>query len=586
MTIITLRDISISFGEHPLLSDADLQINRGEKIALIGRNGEGKTTLLKIITREIAPDSGEVVTRQNLKIAGLTQEIPDSISGKVFDIVRADTDSEDHEVHAKISQMSLDPEADFAKLSGGQKRRVLFAKALVTEPDLLLLDEPTNHLDISTIMWLEKLLKNLQGALLFVTHDRAFLQKIANRIIELDRGKLTSWECDYATYLKRKEATLTAEEDADKNFDKKLAQEEHWVRHGISARRKRNQGRVRKLQELRQVRSVRRAVTGKAKLQLQEIECSGKLVIEAEHITFGYPDKNIVNDFSSTILRGDKIGIIGDNGTGKTTLLHLLLKDLEPQSGTVRHGTKLQIAHFDQLRSQLNPEESLRDNVAGGSDVVSINGASKHIMSYLQDFLFSPARAMTKVKSLSGGEKNRLLLAKLFTKPANVLVLDEPTNDLDIETLELLENMLVAYQGTILLVSHDRTFLNNVVTSTIVFAENGTLEEYVGGYDDWLRQRPKTTTAQKPKVQKQTKPKSKKLSYKDKLELESLPNLIEQLEQQQAELLQQISQPDFYQQEAEKIMSIQKQMKSNEEKLSQAYSRWEELESCIKIQVT
>ena len=493
MSIVSLRQLSIRFGEHPLFDGADLQINSGERICLIGRNGEGKSTLLKIIAGEILPDHGDVSIRKGLKMARLVQEIPNDMQGSVEHIVRSaflsNEHYEEHQVSAIISRLSLDPKAEFSSLSGGLKRRVLFAKVLVREPDLLLLDEPTNHLDLESIEWLEKMLLQYSGALLFVTHDRAFLQRLATRIVELDRGKLTSWDCDYATYLIRKEAALEAEEHTNKVFDKKLANEEHWVRHGISARRKRNQGRVRALKELRQSRAQRRVIGGKIRLARHEIDKSGKIVIEANDISFSYPEKPLLKHFSTTIVRGDKIGIIGANGCGKTTLLRLLLGELPPQSGSVRHGTKLQIAHFDQLRTQLDESKSVRDNVAGGSDVVTINGETRHVMSYLSDFLFAPKKSLTPVKNLSGGEKNRLLLAKLFTIPANVLVLDEPTNDLDIETLEMLENWLVEYSGTVLLVSHDRVFLNNLVTSTIVFEEPGVVEEYIGGHDDWVRQR-------------------------------------------------------------------------------------------------
>jgi len=582
MSIVTLRNISIQFSEHALLQKANLAIQTGEKICLIGRNGEGKTTLLKIIAGMIKPDQGDIEKRQTIKIETLSQEIPIDLHGSVFDIVKSSSNAhDDHPIYAMLTRLSLDPNSEFSTLSGGLKRRVLFAKALVNQPDLLLLDEPTNHMDIESIEWLEKLLIQYKGALLFVTHDRTFLQNIATRIIELDRAQLTSWECDYNTYLERKAEALQAEEQSNKNFDKKLAQEEHWVRHGISARRKRNQGRVRKLQALRQIRQARRSTVGKAAITLQDTEQSGKIVIEAKNITFNYDEKPIIQNFSTTIMRGDKIGIIGGNGCGKTTLLRLLLGELSPQQGTIKQGTKLQIAHFDQLRAQLNEAQNARDNIGQGSDQITVNGVSKHIMSYLQDFLFSPTKALMPVKNLSGGEKNRLMLAKLFTKPTNVLVMDEPTNDLDIETLELLENLLVEYPGSLLLVSHDRTFLNNVVTSTIVFEKNGELNEYVGGYDDWQRQKPKTITQtkkQKTDQKELPKPKSNRLTYKEKLELEQLPHLIEQLETEQAKLHEELAQPDFYQQSSEKIIEIQTKEKENQLKLNQTYERWEILD--------
>ena len=553
---------------------------------MIGRNGEGKSTLLKIIAGEILPDDGDISIRQGLKIARLVQEVPNDIQGRVDEIVRSaflsNEHYEEHQISAIISRLSLDPDAEFSSLSGGLKRRVLFANVLVREPDLLLLDEPTNHLDLESIEWLEKLLLQYPGALLFVTHDRAFLQHLASRIIELDRGKLTSWDCDYATYLTRKEAALEAEEKTNKVFDKKLAIEEHWVRHGISARRTRNQGRVRALTALRQSRAQRRTIGGKVNLTRHEIEKSGKVVIEANDISFSYSEKPLLKHFSTTIMRGDKIGIIGANGCGKTTLLRLLLGELEPQSGSLRHGTQLQIAHFDQLRTQLDESQSVRENVAGGSDTVMINGVKRHVMSYLSDFLFASKKSLTPVKNLSGGEKNRLLLAKLFTIPANVVVLDEPTNDLDIETLEMLENWLVDYSGTVLLVSHDRVFLNNLVTSTIVFEESGVVEEYVGGYDDWLRQRKEASTATKQSTAKLAKKpaRSAGLNYKEKRELESLPAVIERLEQEQQTLHELLSSPDFYQQEKEKVLSVQRAVVDVENQLAEAYRRWEELDRC------
>src|SRR5512136_451834 len=536
MPLISLQNITVGFGGPLLLEGVDLQIEPGERVCLVGRNGTGKSTIMRVITGEIKPDGGMVVSQQGLRTALLTQEVPNDIRASVFDVVAGAFGEQGrlladyHHVSARLShdhseklmaeledvqlrfeaaggwqmqqkveeiltRLQLPEDAEFPELSGGLKRRVLLAKALAGQPDLLLLDEPTNHLDIVSIAWLEEFLLSYGGTLLFVTHDRALLQKLATRIIDLDRGRLTSWPGSYRAYLELKQAALDAESVENAKFDKKLAAEEVWIRQGVKARRTRNEGRVRALKELRRVRSERREKIGTANIQMQDAERTGKLVIEAKGVSFGYGGKPVISGLSTTIIRGDKIGIIGPNGSGKTTLLKLLLGDLKPQQGTIRLGTNIEVAYLDQHRAQLDDEKTVQDNVAYGSNYVTVNGNNRHVIGYLQDFLFAPARARSPVKVLSGGERNRLLLAKLFTKPSNVLVLDEPTNDLDIETLDLLEELLMEYPGTVLLVSHDREFLNNVVTSTLVLEGDGSVAEYVGGYDDWLRQSKQRTDA-------------------------------------------------------------------------------------------
>ena len=629
MALLTLRNISLAFGGAPLLDGVDLKIEAGERLCLVGRNGTGKSTLMKLLNQELQADSGEILRGQGLRVARLTQEVPHELSGPVFDVVAgglgevggmlAEYHAVSHQlaesgdeallgklekiqhrleaedgwalnqrVETTVSRLKLPADSDFASLSGGMKRRVLLARELVSEPELLLLDEPTNHLDIDAIAWLEEFLLSWQGTLLFITHDRMFLQRLATRIIELDRGRLSSWPGDYATYLKRKQEALDAEATQNALFDKKLAQEEAWIRQGIKARRTRNEGRVRALKSLREERKQRREVQGKAKMQMQGAELSGKLVIEAEQLGYSYDGKPLFKDFSTTIMRGDKVAILGPNGVGKTTLLKVLLGRLEPQQGRVKLGTKLEIAYFDQHRAILDEEASVLDNVAEGSDRVEINGQSKHIMGYLQDFLFTPDRARSPVKSLSGGERNRLLLAKLFTKPSNLLVMDEPTNDLDVETLDLLEELLLDYQGTLLLVSHDRAFINNVVTNSLVFEGHGKLNEYVGGYDDWLRQRPSCEVEQ-PRSRKsaesavpkaEVRQEKKKLSYKDQRELDLLPERIAELEQEQGELEQQMADPAFYQSgDGEAIARAGQRMEQLQAELEQAYERWEELDA-------
>ncbi len=528
MSLLTLRDVSLQFSGPALLDKVNLQIDDRERVALIGRNGMGKSTLLKIIAGLHAADEGEIQSGTS-KISYLSQEVPRDLHGTIFDLVAGGLEEQadlvrryhhatlavvedpseanfdalsraqqqleaadgwqlEQQIETVLSRLSLDADLLFETLSGGLRRRALLARELVKSPDLLILDEPTNHLDIESIAWLEQFLLNWSGALLFVTHDRAFMQRLATRILELDRGQLTDWPGNYQNYLRRREERANAEALENARFDKKLSQEEVWIRQGIKARRTRNEGRVRALEAMRKAYGERRVKQGTAKIQLQEAERSGKLVVDAEDVTYGWNEQPVIRRFSTRIMRGDKIGIIGPNGVGKSTLLNLLLGKLTPTSGSIRLGSQLEVAYFDQLRAALDLEKSVRDNVSGGSDKVEVNGKSRHVISYLQDFLFDPGRAMQPVNALSGGERNRLLLARLFTRPANLLVLDEPTNDLDIETLELLEELLVDYQGTVLLVSHDREFLDNVVTSTLVFEGDGRVNAYVGGYADWQRQ--------------------------------------------------------------------------------------------------
>ncbi|OUR64054.1 ABC transporter ATP-binding protein [Methylophaga sp. 42_25_T18] len=627
MALLSLKQITVSFGGPNLLDKVDFQLDRGERVCLVGRNGAGKSTLMKLIAGEIKEDGGEILG-QGLKIARLEQEVPAGTEGTVFDVVakglgdiapllieyhhvihQLETDSSEamlaklekaqhkleavdgwtveQRVEAVISRLSLDPDAEFSALSGGMKRRVLLAQALVEEPDILLLDEPTNHLDIGSITWLEEFLKSYGGTVLFITHDRMFLQALATRIVQLDRGNITSFPGDYANFLIRREQMLSDEAQQNALFDKKLAQEEVWIRQGIKARRTRNEGRVRALEQLRRERGQRRDKVGNVKMQLQDAERSGKLVLEAEDIGQSYDGRVLFKDFTTVIQRGDRIGIIGKNGCGKSTLISILLGHSQPESGEIKQGTNLEVAYFDQLRSQLDEEVSVVDNVGQGADFVEINGAQKHIIGYLQDFLFTPERARTPVKALSGGERNRLLLAKLFTQPANLLVLDEPTNDLDAETLDLLEDLLMNYQGTLLLVSHDRTFLNNVSTSTIVFDDDGEVREYVGGYDDWLRQRALDKQAEfqkKSTASKSTKPntssakKKSNLTYQEQLDLAALPKTIEQLEQKQDELHTVIAEPDFYQQDADKVTATQDELAALTKELESEYERWEMLE--------
>ncbi len=626
--MLRLNDVFLSFGGQPLLNGVSLQIEPGEKIGLVGRNGAGKSTLMKLLAGQIAPDAGAIARERDLVVALLPQDVPEDASGRVYDVVAAGCQEhrellrEYHEltfqigrgednpgligalervqqrieasgawrhhqrVEAMIARTDLDEHAEFASLSAGMKRRVFLAKALVSEPDALLLDEPTNHLDIPTIVWLEDFLRKYEKSIMFVTHDRAFLARLSTRIVEIDRGRLFSFACDYPAYLDRRQALLEAEEKERHDFDKKLAQEETWIRRGVRARRTRNEGRVQALMQMRQERARRREQEGVSRLAIQEAERSGRIVVGADAISFSWNDRNLFSAFSVTIMRGDKVGVIGPNGAGKSTLLKVLLGELEPSHGKVRLGAGVKVAYFDQLREQLDENRTLRENIADGNDVIVMEEGSRHVVGYLQDFLFSPERIMSPVRTLSGGERNRLLLAKLFAMPSNVLVLDEPTNDLDAETLELLEDRLLSYKGTVLLVSHDREFLNNVVASTIVFEGEGQLQEYVGGYDDWLKQSgrslaPSKPTAAKERSRKTERPpgEKQKLSYKESRELEALPQAIEAMEEEKNRLTATLSSPDFYlSYDAGKLKAANDRLEVLEKELDEAYSRWNELE--------
>ena len=626
MPLLSIDRLSIAFGADKLLDSASFQLDPGERVCLIGRNGAGKTTLLRLLTGELHPDSGEVWRQPGLRIATLAQELPADTNVTVFEIVASGLEglgdlladyheaarqlTQDaapealrrvehlqHELEARegwrwqqrvetvISRLQLPADTPLAELSGGWRRRTLLGRALVSDPDVLLLDEPTNHLDLETIQWLEEELLEFRGGLLFITHDRALLQRLATRLLELDRGILTSWPGDYAAFVEKKTALLEVETRHNAKFDKTLAQEEAWIRQGIKARRTRNEGRVRALLDLREERRQRREQTGKARLELEQAETSGKRVIEAKKISYAWQSESLIHDFSLSVLRGDRIGLIGPNGSGKTTLLNLLIGRLTPSSGQVRLGTKLDIAWFDQLRERLDPEQTVLDTVAGGRETVTINGRNQHVIGYLSNFLFTAQRARSPVKSLSGGERNRLLLARLFTQPANLLVMDEPTNDLDLETLELLEELLLDYSGTLLLVSHDRAFLDNVVTSCLAFEGNGQVREYVGGYSDWMRQRPAPEPAAVIKPKSPAAPAKPartatpgKLSYSDRRELEQLPARIETLEQRQQELQALIAQPAFYKQEAAAITQQLEALRIVETELDAAYQRWVVLE--------
>ncbi len=626
MSLVSLQDIYLSFGQPALIDQINFSIERGERVCLIGRNGAGKSTLLKILTGQINADDGVIKYATGVRIAQLEQAVPENTSGSVFDVIAGGLGAEgelvqryhrlttqlthDHNartmndleacqaeldrldgwainrrVEAIITQMALKADADVAGLSGGYKRRVLLARALVCDPHLLVLDEPTNHLDIEAIQWLEQFLLKWEGALLFISHDRQFMDNLATRFVEIDRGKLTEFNCNYATYLKRKQAMLETEDRHNALFDKRLSQEEAWIREGIKARRTRNEGRVRALEAMRVEFAERRKRQGKAKISIQQAEKSGKIVVEAVKVNFGFTDDGttspLISQFSCIIQRGDKVGLIGGNGVGKTTLIKLLLGELAPASGKINIGTNLSIAYFDQYRSALNEEKSVQDNVSGGRDMLDIGGKSRHVVSYLRDFLFAPERCRQPVKVLSGGERNRLLLAKLFLQPSNILILDEPTNDLDIDTLDLLEELLINFQGTVILVSHDRAFINNVVTSTLAFEGNGAINHYVGGYNDWLRQRDKPQKAEKKsqKLQPKQKSSSKKLSYKDQRELDGLPDKIEMLEIEIANISQQICQPDFYKGERSQIQQTEQHLAQLQEQLSHCYARWEILEN-------
>ena len=592
MSLLNLRQLHIAFGGPPILAGVDLRVERADRLCLVGRNGEGKSTLMKIISGEIQPDSGEQILERQAHVARLDQDVPDGISGTVLDIARQGLRSGDppHWADSAVTRLQLDPHANFTHLSGGLKRRVLLARALSAQPDLLLLDEPTNHLDLDSILYLEDFLLRWDGTLIFVSHDRAFVRRLATRIAEIDRGQLHLHTGSYDDFIRNRDARLAIEETQAAVSDARLSEEEKWVRQSISARRTRNEGRVRALQKMREERQQRQQRQGTSRLRVQEAERSGDLVIEAEDLYFAYSKGQLqVSQFSLLIGRGDKIGIVGPNGSGKTTLLHMLLGQLEPQRGSVRHGTRLQIAHFDQLRAQLNLDESVAENIAPGQEYLDINGQRRHVYGYLQDFLFTPARARTPVGALSGGERNRLLLARLFAKPANLLVLDEPTNDLDTETLELLEEQLVHYSGTLLIVSHDRAFLDNVVTSLLVFEGDGQIGEYTGGYSDWLArhqsaQTPRTAEKKKARKQQRSKQRERKLSFNEQRQLDALPDQIEALEAEQSALHEQMADPAFYQQNGEDVTATQTRLEQIDNDLKQAYARWEELGQIAEAQ--
>ena len=592
MSLLNLRQLHIAFGGPPILKDVELRVERADRLCLVGRNGEGKSTLMKIISGEIRPDSGEQIIERQARVARLDQDVPEGLTGTVLNVVQQGLRPDDptHWADSAVTRLQLDPQADFAHLSGGLKRRVLLARALSAQPDLLLLDEPTNHLDLDSILYLEDFLLRWEGTLIFVSHDRTFVRRLATRIAEIDRGQLHVHSGSYDDFIRNRDARLAVEETQAAVSDARLSEEEKWVRQSISARRTRNEGRVRALQKMRKERQQRRQRQGNARLRVQEAERSGELVIEAEDLYFAYSEgEPQVRQLSLLVGRGDKIGVVGPNGSGKTTLLHMLLGQLEPQRGSVRHGTRLQVAHFDQLRAQLNLDESVAENIAPGQEYLDINGQRRHVYGYLQDFLFTPARARTPVGALSGGERNRLLLARLFTKPANLLVLDEPTNDLDAETLELLEEQLVHYGGTLLIVSHDRSFLDNVVTSLLVFEGDGQIGEYAGGYSDWLarHQSAQTSrTAEKKKARKQqrSKQRERKLSFNEQRELDALPDQIEALEAEQSALHEQMADPAFYRQNGEDVTAAQTRLEQIDNDLEQAYSRWEELGEIAEAQ--
>ena len=624
MALIEIRKLDYSVGGPLLLEGVELSLEARERVCVVGRNGAGKSTLLKLIDREIRPDDGEVRVSPGVVVARLAQEVPQGTHGTIFEVVAgalgdigmllaeyhhlshhlvddaamralsavqarieaANGWDLDRRVTHVLSRLELPEDDEFDSLSGGMKRRVLLARALVLDPDVLLLDEPTNHLDIEAIAWLEDFLRSFAGSVIFITHDRRFVRSLATRIIEIDRGALTSWPGDYENYLRRREERLHAEAQANALFDKKLAQEEVWIRQGIKARRTRDEGRVRRLEAMRRERSERRNQAGNVRMQAGSTQNSGRKVIEAKDVSYGYPGRSLISGFSTVVMRGDRIGLIGPNGSGKTTLLRLLLGQLEPQAGEVRLGTQLEIAYFDQHRAQLREDMSALDNVADGREFIEINGARKHAIGYLQDFLFTPERARAPISALSGGERNRLLLARLFAKPSNLLVMDEPTNDLDVETLELLEELLVDYPGTLLLVSHDREFLDNVVTSTLALEGEGRVGEYVGGYAEWLRQRPQAVSMRPrneadaaraaPLAPVQAK---RKLSYKEMRELENLPATIEALEARIGELTAAMNDPAFFRQDAQAIVAANEVMAAVQAELDTAYARWQALEA-------
>lgn len=634
MPLLTLKDVSLAYGKLSLLEKVNFNIDPGERICLIGRNGTGKSTLFRVISDIVQPDDGEIWREDSLKISYLEQEVPADTSQTIYEVVSAGlghigqtlieyhklahaiNESGNHssdttlkklaelqhridvqdgwninqKIERVLSRLSLPEDKKIGDCSGGIRRRTMLAQALVSEPDLLLLDEPTNHMDIKAINWLEEFLLAYKGALIFITHDRTFLKHLATRIVELDRGKFVSFNGNFDHYIKKKDELLREEERENAKFDKKLAAEEVWIRQGIKARRTRNEGRVRALEKLRVERSQRQNIKGMVSLDIDAGDASGKRVADLSHVNFSYGKHMLIHDFSTTIVRGDRIGIIGPNGSGKSTLLKLILGELTPDSGKVIMGTRLDCVYFDQQRQQLNLEKTVRENISDGKEMITVKGRTKHVISYLKDFLFPPEQIDSPVKTLSGGERNRLLLANLFTKPANMMVLDEPTNDLDVDTLELLEELLAEYDGTLLLVSHDRSFLDNVVTSTLVFEEDGNIGEYVGGYEDWIRQRkpnksnsmidPKSNKKQthnQLNLQKNASPEKKKLGFNEKREFEALPDKIEKMERQQKDLEHAISQSNFYQQDKESINQTMELISEVQKELQSAYERWEYL---------
>ncbi len=611
MALVSISKMSLRYRGPILFDQVDCQIELGQRIGLLGRNGAGKTSLMRMLGGQEEPDAGEIRFVPGFTSSILPQDVPDHLDGTAADVIRgafdgqaadrgdgADTEwQRQHQLDQILSRMTLDGQAVFSTLSAGMKRRVLLARALVTQPDLLLLDEPTNHMDLEAILWLEDFLTRWRGAMMFVTHDRRFLQRLATRILEVERGHLFDWSCDYATFLTRKEAAVAAMIQQEKAFDKRLAEEEAWIRQGIKARRTRNEGRVRHLEEMRRQRQARQDANGQVGLKIADGLRSGNLVVDAKNVSFSYGSRTIVNRFSTRIMRGDKVGVIGPNGAGKTTLLNILLGRLQPQEGSVRHGTNQQVAYFDQLREQLDESKTIAENVGDGSDTIECNGSKQHVIGYLRQFLFTPEQARQPIRFLSGGERNRILLARLFARPANVIVLDEPTNDLDIETLELLEQRLVEFGGTLLLVSHDRAFINNVVTSTIVFEPSG-VHEYAGGYDDWIRCRkiepdPNENGSRRTGGQRATDRRSerttkeaekaptakKKLTFREQQELDALPAAIERLESDLGELHAAMADPNFFRKPDTAITADTDRMNRLESELSAAYARWEELDN-------
>jgi ATP-binding cassette subfamily F protein uup len=629
MSLIRFEEVSLDFGDQKILTAADLSIEPGERVCLIGRNGAGKSTTFKLITGQIEADRGEIVRKGGLVVSQLDQHMPVAEDLPVHAVVRSglvsiqalldeyhrlsqqELDREglreleklhkqidahggwhiEQRVETTMSELSLPTNKMMSELSGGWRRRVALAKALVQKPDLLLLDEPTNHLDIVTITWLEGIVRSYQGSVLFITHDRAFLQRLATRIVEIDRGKITSWPGDFRNFLRRKDAALEAEMRQNARFDKKLEEEEIWIRQGIKARRTRNEGRARALVKMREERAQRISRENDARIFIEEADQSGRKVIRAKNVGYRFDDEPLIEDFSIKITRGDRIGILGNNGVGKTTLLRLLLGDIEPQTGTIKHGTNLEIGYFDQLRESLDPEKSVAENVGDGRTYIKMNGKDRHVIGYLKGFLFSPKRSLTPVKSLSGGERNRIILAKLFTRAANLLVLDEPTNDLDMETLEVLEARLAEYAGTLIVVSHDRQFLDNVVTSTIVFEDGGRLREYVGGYSDWLKQGHLLAEADKHAAEKAAMDSApanveaepvKKLSYKEQRELDELPGKIENFESKLAALQKETSDSDFYSQDPDITTAVLNELTETQTLLDLALERWSALEEQVQ----